>query len=122
LKVTTQVCDEESDSSSDYDEYEEEFLEEFSIYYSEQSEPEKDAPEYYDLFDFSEYSDKEEGDEELEEELVNPAAYLTEINLAETKELENSNTGPMEYYQQQLFQNLLDEYNDICAKSQVEIG
>jgi hypothetical protein len=50
----------------------------------------------------------------------NPAVYLAAT--ATKEEVPPLNLGPLDVHQQRLFQNLLMEHKDICAKSQTEIG
>src|SRR6266480_1031472 len=49
------------------------------------------------------------------------AVYLAQAQLEE-EEKNDLHLGPLDLHQQQLFQQTLKDYIDICAKSQTEIG
>jgi hypothetical protein len=51
----------------------------------------------------------------------NPAVYLAQTAVEKTTE-SNLHLGPLDVHQQKLFQQTLDENEDLCAKSQTEIG
>ncbi|PKB96130.1 hypothetical protein RhiirA5_302543, partial [Rhizophagus irregularis] len=60
-------------------------------------------------------------DEELEES--NPAIYLAQAEVYSREKVNpDLHLGPLDYHQQNQFQQLLSDYADICAKSQTEIG
>ena len=108
-------------------------------YDSEEYEDEDDleeSPVYFS--DFSDYSDTFEDIDDLEfnpwlnhtpdiepeleetEEFDNPAVYLA--NVASKEEVPTLNLGPLDEHQQRLFQKLMMDHKDICARSQTEIG
>src|ERR1043165_7158722 len=114
---------------TDYDDdYEEEELHEVSIYFSDAdistTEDELDYNPWMDVYS-PDYVSKNETKDQPEE--INVALYLAEAenqvftNKA-SKETPKLNVGPLEYHQQRSLEKLLDEYQDICAKSQTEIG
>ena len=123
----TRENQESSDSSenSSSDEYEsEDDLEEATIYYSETSSSDIEELEYNPWRDYtSPLSPEPEieltSDEESEEK-DNSAIYIAQV--AEGEEKKPLNLGPLTAHQQQLFNNLTQEYKDICAKNQTDIG
>jgi hypothetical protein len=129
-KVVTQEAEDEYES----EEYEDEYLEEYPIYLSDSVNSE--GSELDDELGFNPWSDhyspiqsEEDTDindelEELEEQPEdNPAIYLAEIAGYTVKTDSNhlEQLGPLDHHQQQIFMNLLEEYYDICARSQTEI-
>ena len=122
----TRENQESSDSSenSSSDEYEsEDDLKEATIYYSETSSSDIKDLEYNPWRDYtSPLSPEPEieltSDEESEEK-DNPAIYIAQV--AEGEEKKPLNLGPLTAHQQQLFNNLTQEYKDICAKNQTDI-
>ena len=71
--------------------------------------------------DYSE-DDVLEGVEKLHNQ-INPAAFLAELEVIQTdSEMIEQHVGPLDYHQHQLFQNILEDFADICAKSQTEIS
>ena len=54
----------------------------------------------------------------------NPASYLAEIQVlqVEASKKDSLNIGPLDYSCQQLLEQTLHDYADICAASQTEIG
>ena len=89
-------------------------------YYSHESLEESD-PEICETI-----AAKESDDEDIEsdvEKATNPALYFAEVCTTETVATKPiANTGPLEYKKQKSLQNVLKEYADIVAASQVEIG
>jgi hypothetical protein len=77
---------------------------------------------YYSPINSEEDTDNEEIENSSKE--INPAIFLAEAAefIAEQEIIPFEQTGPLDDHQQQLFQDLLVEYTDICAKSQTEIG
>src|SRR5579859_60491 len=110
-----------SEDESDSTEYEsEDDLQETPVYFSDQSEDFSDI-EYNSWQDYR--PPVSESDNPIAEELdkePNPAAYLAQVDMAEEKK--TLNLGPLTHHQQQHFQNLMAEYQDICARSQTDIG
>src|SRR5437764_1154422 len=114
----------DSSESSSSDEYESENdLEEASIYYSETSFSDIEDLEYNPWRDYTPPPSPE-----LEEELTsdeksegedNLAVYITQVAKEEEKKV--LNLGPLTAHQQQLFNDLTQEYKDICAKNQTDI-
>ena len=104
---------EDSDSEEDSDEFEEEEIQEVPIYFSDSSDSDL---EFNPWKDHVTPSPSEESDED--EEFDNPAVYLAQ---AQSKEVStdnpNLNLGPLDSHQQQIFQDLLKEYKDLCVKS-----
>src|SRR6185312_11320162 len=64
---------------------------------------------------------KKELKKTAEETKENPAIYLAQAETKETQELK-PHLGPLDVHQQGLFNQILNENLDICAKSQTEIG
>src|SRR3954453_13453644 len=114
----------DSSESSSSDEYEsEDDLEEATIYYSETSSSDIEDLKYnswrnYTSPLFPEPEIELTSDEESEEE-DNSAVYIAQV--AEGEEKKTLNLGPLTAHQQQLFNNLTQEYRDICAKNQTDI-
>jgi len=106
----------ESDESSD--EFEEEETQEVPIYFSDSSDSDLEFNPWKDHVTPSQSEESEE-----EDELDNPAVFLAQAQTEGILEgTPNLNLGPLDAHQQQLFQDLLKEYKDLCAKSQTEIG
>ena len=123
----TRENQESSDSSeiSSSDEYEsEDDLEEATIYYSETSSSDIEDLEYNPWRNYtpplSPEPEMELTSDEESEEKDNPAIYIAQV--AEGEEKKTLNLGPLTAHQQQLFNNLTQEYRDICAKNQTDIG
>src|ERR1043166_7449393 len=99
-----------------------------NIYYSEiSSEEEEEKNLWYNPWEGSyspPYNDEETDVSELEEESYNPATFLAEICITNIEEISKgpANVGPLDYQQQQALDLIFEEYADICAKSQTEIG
>ena len=106
----------ELDESSD--EFEEEETQEVPIYLSDSFDSDLEFNPWKDHVTPSQSEESEEEDE-LDNFTVILAQAQTEEMLDETP---NLNLGPLDAHQQQLFQNLLGNYKDLCAKSQTEIG
>jgi hypothetical protein len=118
---TSQINLQEDESTDD--EYEEEDLNEVSIYLSESnSSSEEDNIDYNPWVDEASPKYSEEESEECEDD-GNPATFLVAMVEKEAEPIaETLKVGPMEYQQQQQLQNILHEFQDICAKNQTEIG
>lgn len=122
-RKTNKIQQSSSEEDTDSSEYEEESdLEETQVYFSDESDITFDL-EYNPWQDYTPPPEelKQDDPEDLsEEDQYNPAAYLAQVaNSSEKKEL---NLGPLTYHQQQYFQELMTEYQDVCAKSQTDIG
>src|SRR3954464_1758400 len=113
----------DSSKNSSSDEYEsEDDLEEITIYYSKTSSSDIKDLEYNPWRDYTsplspEPEIKLTSDEESEEK-DNSAIYIAQV--AEGEEKKTLNLGPLTAHQQ-LFNNLTQEYKDICAKNQTDI-
>ena len=123
-KVTTQELD--YDSEDDY--YEDELLDEYYVYYSDMTDEEEvseDEMTYNPWSDvYSPYNSEGETEDE-ETQINNPAVFLAESakeSSEKEQNFEDQHVGPLDYHQQQAFQHLLEEYVDICAKGQTEVG
>ena len=122
-KVVTQEAGDEYKS----EEYEDEYLEEYPIYLSDDIESEES--ELDDELGFNPWSDHyspiqseedtDDNDKLNEQEDDISAAYLAKIARysAETDLTYLEQLGPLDYYQQQIFLNLLEDYYDIYARS-----
>ena len=136
---TAKVVTQEEELTDDDEDFEDEYLEEYPIYLSdEQFESESDNDEsksnnnselefnpwnnYYSPINSENDTDEEELG--INSNKINPAVFLAETAeyAADEEIIPFEQTGPLDYHQQQLFQDLLNEYVDICAKSQTEIG
>jgi hypothetical protein len=104
----------------DEEEYESEELEETPIYYSDFSGYSSDESIEFNPWE-NEVSPAYIADEESMEE--SPAIFLAQAEVySEEKADPNLRLGPLEYTQQTNFQQLLQDYADICAQSQTKIG
>jgi hypothetical protein len=108
-------------------EYEEEELVEAPLYYSEASDDDSDEDLEYNPWMNMQSPDYSENEEELdnnaEKDDVNPAVFLAEVQgESDIPEPPKVNLGPLDFHQQNMFQRLLKDYEDICAKSQTKIG
>ena len=65
-------------------------------------------------------TDDDDNIDSINADKMNPAVFLAEV--AHNEPISINQTGPLDHYQQGLFQSLLDDYTDICAKSQTRIG
>lgn len=110
---------EETEESSSEEDYEEEELYETALYFSDRSETEE--------LEFNPWTDhqvnyEETMEEEIvsEEETINPAVFLSEV--AKNEEKKQLNLGPLTDHQQELFNQLMVDFKDICADGQTGIG
>ena len=117
--VQEEIQEESETESSDSEEYEDEDLEESAVYFSDFSDEFTLGDLEYNpwINHTPEPESKELTRDETEE---NPAVFIA--NVATEEEVPPLNLGPLEDHQQQQFQTLMETYNDICAKSQTEIG
>src|SRR5215216_3674649 len=93
------------------EEYEEEEIEEAQMYYSDYSD--ESELEYNPWANYKPTS-------KLPEENSNPASFLVAVALI--REEKPLNLGPLDVYQQDNFNNLLEKFKDVIAKSQTDIG
>jgi hypothetical protein len=106
---------------SDSEEYESEELEETSAYFSDVSDDwDIKSLEFNPWLNHTPEVSEEEFSESEEETMDNPAIFIAET--AVKPETPILNLGPLDHHQQQIFESLLHEFKDICAKSQTEIG
>ncbi|CAB4434013.1 unnamed protein product [Rhizophagus irregularis] len=106
----------------DEEEYESKELEEAQIYMSDFSDYSTEESLEFNPWE-NEVSPAHQNnkDEELEES--NPAIYLAQAEVYSGEKVNpDLHLGPLDYHQQNQFQQLLRDYADICAKSQTEIG
>jgi len=108
------------------EEYEDEEIDEIPVYFTDFSysdsdleynpwsdhKPPKNEPE-----ESKENNFYETIEDEVEEE--NPAIYLAQA--ADQPEKKALNCGPLDYHQQQLFNQIMKSYADVCAKDQTNI-
>jgi Reverse transcriptase (RNA-dependent DNA polymerase) len=109
-------------------------LDDYYVYYSDHSDSEatdlESELEYNPWIDtYSPHYSEEDSDQENEEksfELYNPAIFLAENEVANKNKIEEPkaehHVGPLTYHQQRDFDNVLESFSDICARSQTEIG
>src|SRR5688572_30664113 len=123
---TSKVITHNASEEISEDEYEEECLEEMLIYFSDSSEEDsadQDELEFNPWINFySPESSEAETEDNDDINSINANKNLV-IFLAETIQNEPTpinQTGPLDHYQQGLFQALLNDYTDICAKSRLE--
>ncbi|GBC00311.1 hypothetical protein RclHR1_38090001 [Rhizophagus clarus] len=114
---------EEEEEEEDDEEYENEELVEAPLYYLHTWDSDSDNLEYNSWMEMHspDYSEEEETSEDKNE--GNPAVFLAEVQEENNSSaVVKSNLGPLDHHQQTLFQSLMKEYEDICAKSQTKIG
>src|SRR3954468_7892722 len=71
--------------------------------------------------DYSE--NEEELDNNAKKDDINPAVFLAEVQEeSDIPKPPKVNLGPLDFHQQNMFQRLLKDYEDICVKSQTKIG
>src|SRR5437773_11466316 len=91
----------------------------FSIYYSDNALISEHDIEFYPWEDHVPSPPVWIESEEEEEEFVNPAIYLASVEKGTQKESNpDLHLGPITHNQQNAFHQLLENYKDICAKSQ----
>ena len=100
---------------------------ESTLYYSDISySSEEDCPEFNPWIDVTslEYDERVEELEEENTSEMNPATFLAEVQVFATEPLNNKPlvVGLLKYEQQQQLNQLLVEFEEVCAKSQTEIG
>ncbi|GET60895.1 retroviral-like aspartic protease 1 [Rhizophagus irregularis DAOM 181602=DAOM 197198] len=106
----------------DKEEYESEELEEAQIYMSDFSGYSTEESLEFNPWE-NEISPAHQNNEDEELEESNSAIYLAQAEVySEEKVNPDLHLGPLDYHQQNQFQQLLSDYADICAKSQTEIG
>src|SRR5688572_3137746 len=108
--------------SFEYDEeeeYESEELEEAQIYMSDFSGYSTEESLEFNPWE-NEVSSAHIKNESEELEASNPAIFLAQVEVYKVNP--DLHLGPLDYHQQNQFQQLLNDYVDICAKSQTEIG
>jgi hypothetical protein len=125
---TSKVVTHDASEEISEDEYEEECLEEMPIYFSDSSE--EDSTDQGELefnpwinFYSPESSEAETEDDDDVDSInanKNPAVFLAET--VQDEPVPINQTGPLDHHQQELFQALLNDHSDICAKSQTRIG
>src|SRR6266536_1664007 len=120
--ITTEAL-EESEEEETENEYEDEELIESSIYYSDNALSSEDDIEFNPWEDHVPSPPILIESEEEEEEFINPAIYLASVEKGTQKESNpDLHLGPITHNQQNAFHQLLENYKDICAKSQTDIG
>jgi hypothetical protein len=115
---TTQSYNKEEEEE---EEYESEELEETQVYLSDLSGYSSEESLEFNPWENEVSPIYQEEEENLE--AANPAIFLAQVEVF-TGEKVNSDLhlGPLEYHQQNQFQQVLNDYVDICAKSQTQIG
>jgi hypothetical protein len=122
---TSKVITQEGDDSEEEDYEDEELLEEFPIYFSDYSETDSDNDLEYNPWTEETSPNYESSihEETIDNYSDNPAIYLAEAESSgEWNTKQDLHLGPLDHHQQTQFQNTLNEYADICAKSQTDIG